>query len=189
MRSGVRGGGVLITPVLSDLHVTRLPSTTFHSPSGTAVDQGTAQCPRLRVITGVTSHVLQVDGVARVISDDRHDVFRNSSRGLDGLGGPARCESSCSSMRKPATGTTASALHINGGGTSTREDAERDCLSAITFALEGDPRDYDTTPNPHLRRERGASSLRSKTPSWLSHLLGGLAGPTHRASARTAGTE
>jgi hypothetical protein len=36
------------------------------------------------------------------------------------------------------------ALHINGGGTSTREDAERDCLSAIAFALEGDPRDYDT---------------------------------------------
>jgi hypothetical protein len=36
------------------------------------------------------------------------------------------------------------ALHINGGGTSTREDAERDCLSAIAFALQGDPRDYDT---------------------------------------------
>ena len=36
-----------------------------------------------------------------------------------------------------------SALHINGGGTPTREDAERDCLSAISFALEGDPQDYD----------------------------------------------
>jgi hypothetical protein len=36
------------------------------------------------------------------------------------------------------------ALHINGGGTPTREDAERDCRSAIAFALEGDPRDYDT---------------------------------------------
>ena len=36
------------------------------------------------------------------------------------------------------------ALHINGGGTPTREEAERDCLSAIAFALEGDPRDYDT---------------------------------------------
>jgi hypothetical protein len=36
------------------------------------------------------------------------------------------------------------ALHINGGGTSTREDAEQDCLSAIAFALEGDPRDYDS---------------------------------------------
>ena len=36
------------------------------------------------------------------------------------------------------------ALHINGGGTLTREDAEHDCLSAIAFVLEGDPRDYDT---------------------------------------------
>jgi hypothetical protein len=36
------------------------------------------------------------------------------------------------------------ALHINGGGTPAREDAERDALSAIAFALEGDPRDYDT---------------------------------------------
>jgi hypothetical protein len=35
------------------------------------------------------------------------------------------------------------ALHINGGGVPTREDAERDCLSAVAFALEGDPRDYD----------------------------------------------
>jgi hypothetical protein len=32
----------------------------------------------------------------------------------------------------------------HGGGTPTREDAERDCLSAIVFALEGDSRDYDT---------------------------------------------
>jgi hypothetical protein len=36
------------------------------------------------------------------------------------------------------------ARHINRGGTPTRENAERDCLSAIAFALEGDPRDYDT---------------------------------------------
>ena len=36
------------------------------------------------------------------------------------------------------------ALHVNGGGASTREDAEREYLSAIAFALEGDPRDYDT---------------------------------------------
>ena len=36
------------------------------------------------------------------------------------------------------------ALHINGGGTPTREDAERECLSAIAFALEGDPSDFDT---------------------------------------------
>ena len=34
-------------------------------------------------------------------------------------------------------------LHSN-GGTSTREDAERECLSAIASALEGDPQDYDT---------------------------------------------
>jgi hypothetical protein len=38
------------------------------------------------------------------------------------------------------------ALHINGGGTATREDAERECLSAIDFALEGDRR--TTTPMP-----------------------------------------
>jgi hypothetical protein len=37
------------------------------------------------------------------------------------------------------------ALRINGGGTSTREDAERECLSAVAFALEGDPHDYDTS--------------------------------------------
>jgi len=36
------------------------------------------------------------------------------------------------------------ALHINGGGTATREEAEQDCLAAINFALHGDPRDYDT---------------------------------------------
>ncbi len=35
------------------------------------------------------------------------------------------------------------ALHINGGGTATRAEAERECLAAIAFALEGDPRDYD----------------------------------------------
>jgi hypothetical protein len=35
------------------------------------------------------------------------------------------------------------ALHINGGDTPTREGAEQECLSAIAFALEGDPRDYD----------------------------------------------
>ena len=42
------------------------------------------------MITGVTSHVLQVDGVAHVISDDGYDVLRNSSRGLDGLGCPVK---------------------------------------------------------------------------------------------------
>lgn len=36
------------------------------------------------------------------------------------------------------------ALHINGGGATTRVGAEHDCLAAIAFALEGDPRDYDS---------------------------------------------
>ena len=40
------------------------------------------------------------------------------------------------------------ALHINGGGTHTREDAKRDCLSAIAFALEGDPGTTMPTPRP-----------------------------------------
>jgi predicted RNA binding protein YcfA (HicA-like mRNA interferase family) len=35
------------------------------------------------------------------------------------------------------------ALHINGGGTPTREDAQRECMDAIAFALEGDPSEYD----------------------------------------------
>ncbi|MGA9309355.1 MAG: hypothetical protein WBV74_03170 [Pseudonocardiaceae bacterium] len=35
------------------------------------------------------------------------------------------------------------ALHINGGGTATREDAQRECMDAIEFALEGDPSEYD----------------------------------------------
>ena len=36
------------------------------------------------------------------------------------------------------------ALHINGGGTATREGAQRECLDAIAFALEGDPSEYDS---------------------------------------------
>ncbi len=36
------------------------------------------------------------------------------------------------------------ALHINGGGTPTREDAQRECMDAIAFALEGDPNEYDS---------------------------------------------
>jgi len=36
------------------------------------------------------------------------------------------------------------ALQINGGGAATREDAERQCLEAIAFALEGDPSEYDS---------------------------------------------
>ena len=37
------------------------------------------------------------------------------------------------------------ALHINGGGAATRDEAEQNSLSAIAFALEGDPRDYDAS--------------------------------------------
>lgn len=37
------------------------------------------------------------------------------------------------------------ALHINGGGTATREEAEQQCREAIAFALQGDPHDYDPT--------------------------------------------
>ena len=36
------------------------------------------------------------------------------------------------------------ALHINGGGTPPARTPSGSCLSAIAFALEGDPRDYDT---------------------------------------------
>jgi len=35
------------------------------------------------------------------------------------------------------------ALHLTGGGTSLREEAERDCIEAISFALQGDPSEYD----------------------------------------------
>ena len=35
------------------------------------------------------------------------------------------------------------ALRINGGGCPTRAGAETECLAAVTFALEGDPQDYD----------------------------------------------
>lgn len=35
------------------------------------------------------------------------------------------------------------ALHINGGGAPSREEAERQSVAAITFALEGDPQEYD----------------------------------------------
>ncbi len=36
------------------------------------------------------------------------------------------------------------ALRINGGGAAGREDAERDCMDAISFTLQGDPNDYDS---------------------------------------------
>ena len=35
------------------------------------------------------------------------------------------------------------ALHINRGGTPARADAERECLTVIAFALEGDPTHHD----------------------------------------------
>ena len=40
------------------------------------------------MITGVTGHVLQVDGVGEVIADDRHDVLRGAIGGLDAGSGP-----------------------------------------------------------------------------------------------------
>lgn len=35
------------------------------------------------------------------------------------------------------------ALRINGGVAASQEEAERDCMDAIAFALTGDPNDYD----------------------------------------------
>ncbi len=35
------------------------------------------------------------------------------------------------------------ALHINGGGSPSRAEAELDCLDSIAFALNGDPREFD----------------------------------------------
>jgi hypothetical protein len=75
------------------------------------------------------------------------------------------------------------ALHINGDGTSTREDAQRECLDAI--ALEGDPSEYDSdtqaialevsvVPAPDRRRLRsghcsGSTAMsRSRSPSGAS---------------------
>ena len=64
-------------------------------------------------------------------------------------------------------------LHINGGGTPTRQDAERDALSAIAFALEGDPRDYDTdaetlTLDVNVAPAARQASLRRRIPAWRS---------------------
>jgi hypothetical protein len=36
------------------------------------------------------------------------------------------------------------ALRINGGATSSRQEAQRLSMRAIAFALEGDPRDFDS---------------------------------------------
>jgi hypothetical protein len=54
----------------------------------TAVGLGAAQCPGLRLITGVTGHVLQVDGTGGVLADDRHDILRDAIGGLDAGSGP-----------------------------------------------------------------------------------------------------
>jgi hypothetical protein len=35
------------------------------------------------------------------------------------------------------------ALHINGGGAASREEAGHHSLAAVAFAFQGDPRDYD----------------------------------------------
>jgi len=62
--------------------------------------------------------------------------------GVD-LGGPARAEFYFDDearnwhYRVPA-------LRINGGGTASRRDAEREFIEAISFALQGDPNDYDS---------------------------------------------
>lgn len=65
------------------------------------------------------------------------------------------------------------ALHINGDGTASREDAERACMDAISFALEGDPNEYDSdavmyavsvasvAPTPHDATPSRSKKLRS----------------------------
>jgi hypothetical protein len=53
-----------------------------------AVGLGAAQGPGLRLITGATGHVLQVDGIGEVLADDRRDVLRGAVGGLDAGGGP-----------------------------------------------------------------------------------------------------
>jgi hypothetical protein len=77
------------------------------------------------------------------------------------------------------------ALHINGGRTTTHEDAERDCLSTIAFAIEGDPGLRHRRRIPPLRRERSASSLRNKAPPQLPHRLPGQQ-VRHRPQALSA---
>jgi hypothetical protein len=36
------------------------------------------------------------------------------------------------------------ALHINGGRAATCDEATRQCLEAVVFALDGDPSDFDS---------------------------------------------
>ena len=53
-----------------------------------AVGLRAAQCSGLRLVAGVTGHVLEVDGPGEVITHDRHDVLRGAIGGLDAGGGP-----------------------------------------------------------------------------------------------------
>jgi hypothetical protein len=55
----------------------------------------------------------------------------------------------------------APALHINGGDTTTREDAQRECLDAIAFALEGDPSPVPRGPTLTARRPTRPRGIRS----------------------------
>jgi hypothetical protein len=55
-----------------------------------AVCLGAAQGPGRWVITGVTGHVLQIDGAGEVIADDGHDVLGGAVGGLDAGGGPVK---------------------------------------------------------------------------------------------------
>ncbi len=34
--------------------------------------------------------------------------------------------------------------HIIGGGTASRAEAQSECLSAVSFAFQGDPSEFDT---------------------------------------------
>jgi hypothetical protein len=100
------------------------------------------------VITGVTSHVLQVDGVAHVISDDGYDVLRNSSRGLDGLGGPV----------KPGAGLLPAAL-------ITAESADDHYVIGMRpNRLNGSGRPSASSPRACWHRETKRSQLLLRAP-------------------------
>ena len=73
----------------------------------TPIDLGATQRPWLRLITGVTSHVLQVDGVCEVILDDRHDVLCNSIAGLNTF----RCPVESGANQIPTALVTAERAH------------------------------------------------------------------------------
>ncbi|MGH7722685.1 MAG: hypothetical protein ACRENL_07630 [Candidatus Dormibacteria bacterium] len=67
------------------------------------------------------------------------------------------------------------ARHIHGGGTRTREEAERECLEAIAFALQGDPSAYDSeavavTLDVSVAPPPDRTDVRA-TPGWPYHQL------------------